>query len=148
MDNGPLMMQLVGISLRAWPKQVAAFTIIFSNKNGPFRHFMDQDGEKSNTGFQVLNGVSANFHIYLVKTSYSLSPLTSSTGTASPISLKSSSVSFTSNDSMLLSRIRRKDINTHLGWEQYQSPDGAAKLKPTELWYNHASQLDLQAFCK
>lgn len=65
---------------------------------------MDQDGEKSNTGFQVLNGVSANFHIYLVKTSYSLSPLTSSTGTASPISLKSSSVSFTSNDSMLLLR--------------------------------------------
>lgn len=45
-------------------------------------------------------------------------------------------------------RIRRKDINTHLGWGQYQYPGGAAKLKPTELWYNHASQLHLQTFCK
>ncbi|KAG7026216.1 hypothetical protein SDJN02_12715, partial [Cucurbita argyrosperma subsp. argyrosperma] len=34
-----------------------------------------------------------------------------------------------------------KIMKTHLGWEQYHYPIGAAKLKPAELGYNHASQL-------
>ena len=37
-------------------------------------------------------------------------------------------------------------MKTHLGWEQYHCPEGAAKLKPAELGYNHASQLHQQAF--
>ena len=68
---------------------------------------MQDLGQKFDTSLIIHNhfdGVVAYVHLYFKKISNSRSPATSETGTASEISLKSSSVSFTDRDPMLLSR--------------------------------------------